>query len=300
MQRSLSEEIKFQFQTGPMSTRLILLNVFVFFILNLIILIFFLNKIDVREAEFMLLKAIAPSPNLEHNLTHPWGIILYMFSHTGFLHLLFNMIMLYFGGKLFSQFLNDKQLLNTYLFGGLSGLLFFIISYNVFPIFEDARNSPLIGASASVMAILGAISFYAPRLEIMLWGLVKMRLIYLTLILAAVDFLAIPQGNAGGRIAHLGGLLFGYYASTVFNKKNHFLNRMDITSVFYVTRWFKRKPKLKVKYSSKSAKEMNDEEYNMHKKDKQKKIDEILDKINKSGYESLSKAERDFLFNAGK
>lgn len=300
MQRTFSEEIRYQFKSGPMFTRLILVNLFVFLIINFILLIYFLNNIPSELASFKLLSIIAPTPSWQHNLTHPWSIILYMFSHIGFFHLLFNMMLLYFGGKIFSQYLSDKQLLNVYIFGGLCGLLFFIVSYNTFPVFANSQMSPIIGASASVMAVLGAISFYLPKLEVMLWGVFRMRLIYLTLIFAALDFISIPKDNAGGRIAHLGGLLFGLYASMYFKNSKHVFNRWDLTSIFFVSRWFKRKSKLKVKYSNKNSRGMSDEDYNLHKKAKQERIDEILDKINRSGYESLSKAERDFLFNAGK
>lgn len=300
MQRTFWDEIKLQFQTGPMYIRLLLLNVFVFLIVNIILLFMFLNKIPVDIGELKVLSVLAPTPDVENTVSHFWSIFLYMFLHIGFWHLLFNMLLLYFGGQMFSQFLSEKQLLNTYIFGGLSGLLFFMLAFNFFPAFENYRFSTLNGASASVMAILGAIAFYAPRMEIMLWGILRMRLIYLVLILAVLDFLAIPRDNPGGRIAHLGGLLFGLYASNVFRKPNHFLNKLDLTGIFFIRRWFKRKPKMKVKHRASNPRGKSDEEYNQEKKKRQERIDAILDKINKSGYESLTKEERDMLFNDGK
>ena len=151
-------------------------------------------------------------PTSFHTLIkQPWSFISYMFLHNGFLHLLFNMIWLHVGGKLFLQYLNPKQLLSTYILGGLFGGITLIIAYNYIPVFKPLANEAIaIGASASVFAIMVAIATYAPNyaLKFPLIGFLKLK--YIAIFMVFIDILSIPKGNAGGHIAHLGGAMFGY------------------------------------------------------------------------------------------
>lgn len=296
MQRNFFNELKYNFITGNISLRLLYINVAVFIIIKLYVLVCFLYKIPeftaLRYYSFYLL----PSADLKETVLKPWSLFIYMFSHFSVWHILFNMIMLYFIGKLFLSVQSEKRFLNIYLLGGLSGWLLYAVSYNIFPVFEGNINYPILGASASVMALFVSLALYAPNMEVYLFGIIKMRLIWIMFLYLLVDLIQIPSGvNAGGHISHLGGAILGILMVSGFRNYNSFFNRYDIRDFFKL---FKPKNKLKVAYSSK--RKFTDEEYNRAKADKQKKIDYILDKISKSGYEALSKEEKDFLFKASK
>jgi hypothetical protein len=210
------------------------------------------------------------------------------------------MLWLYWFGKIFLNYLSARQLLSTYIWGGLAGGLLFIISYNIFPVFHTILpEAKALGASASVMAIVTAISFYKPNFYVQLLLLGRIRILYLAIALFIFDFFMIKSSNAGGHIAHIGGAVWGYFY-IYFMKKGR-----DIGSLIKID--FKKffKPFLKEKKSTYSNVHYNDgpvsdEEYNKIKADNQKKIDAILDKISKSGYEKLTKEEKEMLFNMSK
>lgn len=224
-------------------------------------------------------------------LFKPWTIISYGFVHVEFLHILMNLIGLYFVGNLFIQYFTPKQFISFYILGTLFGGLIFMLSYNFFPAFSsDVSNSVLLGASAGVSAIFVGISTYIPQYQfkIPLIGFVKLW--YLAAFWVLLDIIQIPAGNAGGHFAHLGGALFGFlYVNQASNTNIKIFDR--IGALFS----FKRKP-LKTVYKSKKAqpKKQANTTY------KQQKINAILDKISKSGYDTLSKEEKDFLFKQGK
>ncbi len=228
----------------------------------------------------------------------PWTIITYMFLHEGFFHILFNLIMLYFGGILFTEYLGEKRLLWTYLAGGITGGLFYIVSFNIFPAFAQVKDiSMALGASASVLAIIVAIATYVPDLtiQLLLFGRVKLK--YVAIVFVAIDLLSIQSGNPGGHIAHLGGAFWGFiYAYTLKNGTDlfRFLHLSSYKSTF------KTRKKSKSEYHQEFKRPLSDEEYNAQKVKRQQKIDSILDKISKSGYSSLSKEEKEFLFKNSK
>ena len=140
----------------------------------------------------------------------PWTLLTYMFTHFDFLHIIFNMLWLYWFGGLFLNFFSERQLGGLYVIGGLAGALLYIVSYNFFPYFSNvAAHSTLMGASASVMAIVFAVSFYKKDMEISLLLIGRIKLIYLALFTLGIDLLAITSDNAGGHIAHIGGALAG-------------------------------------------------------------------------------------------
>ncbi len=227
-------------------------------------------------------------------LFKPWTLITYSFIHTGFFHLFWNMYLLYFASRLMLNLFNEKTFFNVYFLGVLLGGLTFILSYSVFPAFQDI--SPImVGASAGVMAVFIFMATYSPDLEVrLIFFNIKLR--YLGLAFVLLDVIQIPYGNAGGHLAHLGGAALGYFyvrrleqgvdIGTPFeNLVNRFLNL------------FSKQSKLKTVYKkttkSTTTKTTNTDE-------DQKRIDAILDKISKSGYDSLSQKEKDFLFQAGK
>lgn len=239
---------------------------------------------------------LALPANIDVFLNKPWTLISYMFLHFDFFHILFNMLWLYWFGIIFVQYLSQRQLFSTYIFGGITGGLIYILAFNVFPVFDVIKGSALaLGASASVIAIVVAISFYVPNytINLFLFGQVKIK--YLAIVTIVMDLLMINSGNAGGHIAHLGGALWGF----IYIRMLPHYDPSKMFSIFFDNTIQKisnrRKNKFKVKHGSPHV---TDEEYNLLKKEKQQRIDKILDKISQSGYNSLTKEEKELLFSS--
>jgi membrane associated rhomboid family serine protease len=278
-------------------SNLIVINTVIFLLINVFILVCWLFKFSPYASESSLSYPAywLSVPADPHQIfLRPWGIFTYMFVQQDLFHLFFNMITLYFGGQIFLRLLNEKKLLSTYILGGFMGALFFVISFNIFPVFEGALPGAIaIGASASVLAILVAAAAYAPNFEVLLLFVGRVKLKYIAIVLILIDLLSISQDNPGGHIAHLGGAAWGFfYIRYLLNK-----GWKGFPSQQKSSGWFRRKPK-KQKYSS--TRTVSDEEYNARKNENQEKIDKILEKISKNGYEGLSKEEKEILFKAGK
>lgn len=284
--------LKERFRSGGILTQLIYINIGVFIIARLTII-----ALQLFNADENLVMDYLQLPAFPYFLLHkPWTIITYMFTHYSFLHILFNMLWLYWFGKIFLFYFNGRQLGGLYIIGGIAGALLFILSYNIFPYFEDnVIFSSLVGASASVMAIVFAISFYQKDYAIDLLFFGRIKLLYLALFTIAIDMLTITSGNAGGHIAHIGGALTGIgFASLIKNGK-------DITNsinkvIDVIVNLGKKRPKMKVTYKRPET----DYEYNTRKQQETETIDRILDKLKHSGYESLSNEEKKRLFDASK
>jgi membrane associated rhomboid family serine protease len=281
---------------------LILINIAVFLAANLFGIVLWLLKLsptDNNSALSLISVWFGVPAYIPALLLKPWTIITYMFVQEDFMHILFNMMVLFFGGQLFTSFFNEKKLVSTYLLGGISGALLYILFYNVFPVFfESLPGSVAIGASAAVLSILVASATYAPDMEVGLILLGRVKLKYIALFLVIIDVFSIRQGNAGGHIAHLGGALWGFiYIRFLLNTyRNSGIGNFNFNKFFASFRR-KKKPFQKTHVNSRPLK---DDEYNKIKVEKQERIDEILDKIAKSGYEKLSKDEKEFLFNSNK
>lgn len=296
MQSSVFHEIKNFFIRGSLLARLIGINVLIFIVVNLIRVFFFLWNME--GAGSALGEWLGISSNIHVVLHRPWTLITYMFLHFEFLHILFNMIILYVGGRLFSDFIGQDRLTATYLLGGLWGALFYIVSYNIFPVFEDVVAFSLaFGASASVLAIFVAIAVYMPNYQLPLILLGRVKLKYIAIFFVILDLISIDQGNPGGHLAHLGGAMWGFiYASLLKKGKDPALIIGFYLEKF--SRLFRKKPKFRVEYTR--GRPLDDDEYNQQRTEKQKQIDLILDKISRSGYDSLSKEEKELLFKAGR
>jgi len=229
----------------------------------------------------------------------PWTLITYMFLHQELLHILFNMLMLYFGGSIFINFLNQKKLVTTYILGGISGGILYILSFNLLPTFLNILPfSYALGASASVMAIIVAAATYVPNFMVKLIFLGDVKFKFVAIGFVILDFISIPQNNAGGHIAHLGGAIFGFLYIQQMKKGNDFTLGFS-RLLDYLKSLFKPHKKMKVVYKN-QGKTKTDYDYNAQKVANQKKVDTILDKIAKSGYDSLSKEEKAILFDASK
>ena len=277
---------------------LILINVAVFVLVNIFRLGFFLYNVppEYTVCGFQISRAafyFAIPSDVSLLLERPWTLLTYMFLHEDFFHILFNLIMLYFGGILFAEYLGGKKLTATYLIGGIAGAFVYIISFNIFPAFAAVKSCSLaMGASASVLAVFIAIATYVPNLTVSLLVFGKIKLKYIAVVFVIVDLLSIEKGNPGGHLAHLGGALYGFiYILGIKKLKDSTGTFPSISKLF--SKWFSKKPKMK---ASRGSRPLQDDEYNRLKAEKQKRTDAILDKISKAGYESLTKEEKEFLF----
>ena len=276
-------DIKLRYKSGNIVEKLIYINLAIF-LFTLFVSVF---KDLYRGQMNWILEWFSLEDSFSSLLTKPWTIITYGFLHADFLHVLLNLITLYFIGNLFITYFTQKQLLNFYLLGTFSGGLLYIISHNYFPLF-DGKSSILVGASAGISAIFIGITTYIPNYQLKLRFIGFVKLWNLAAIWIGLDILALSGTNAGGHFAHLGGALFGFlYVNQVFDKKIKIWGK--------IASLFKSKKHLRTVY--KSGKKSN---LNKSTSLTQQQIDGILDKISKSGYDTLSKAEKDFLFKQGR
>ncbi|MFN3952396.1 MAG: rhomboid family intramembrane serine protease [Thermaurantimonas sp.] len=278
---------------GDTLTKLIVINVLVFVFVVFIKLFQFLLQKNFADQIIAWFTLPTYLPDL---ILRPWSFVSYMFLHEGPFHLIFNMIWLYFGGMIFLNFFSEKLLLGTYITGGLAGGLLYVLSYNIFPVFEGVVTaSTNRGASAGVMAIIIAACTYAPSFPVRLFFVLEIRLWVVAVISVLFDLANIERGNAGGHIAHLGGALFGYLMAKSYNKGVN-LTQWIFDLYDYLHTFFRPK-KMKKVYASKGYTRVYSKDSALS--DKQK-LDSILDKISQSGYDSLSKEEKEFLFKIGK
>ncbi len=290
----LFSDIKHTIKEGSVLTRLIYVNIGVFLVISIIGVVWFLAGHSNNLADWLSV----PS-NFSEIIARPWTPVTYMFLHTGFIHLLFNILGLYWFGKLFLYRLEGNKLLSVYLLGGLSGAVFYVISYNIFPVF-DSVNGLLLGASASVFAILVAIAVYDPNNEIHLSFIGTFQLKYIALFYVLLSVVGISATNPGGNIAHLGGAAFGWFY--IFQlKRGKDLGAGFIKTLNKIAGAFAGifKPKNNLKVTFKQAPK-DDYEYNRIKNREQEEVNRILEKIGKAGYDSLSKDEKELLFRQGK
>ena len=302
---SLLKDLKLKYYTATIVERLIAINVVVFVLFFLLKTLAFLFKLpnDFADEWFVFPKEIG------EYLFKPWTIITYAFMHSGILHLLFNMMILYFSGKIFLTYFSGNRIVTVYLLGGIIGALVYMLSYNLFPAFSDVGNSVLIGASASVMAIFLVVATYAPNLSVRLLILGNIKLWWIAAFFVISDVVQIPMGNAGGHLAHIGGALFGYAYAVQLQKGND-IGAGSEKFVKGLLGLFKKSEKspLKTVHKSKNKQTTSHRTRSTSRtttkkrnsSEQQQKIDAILDKISKSGYESLTKEEKDFLFKVGK
>jgi len=299
-----SDKIRYKLQTATVVEKLIAINVLVFFLFFLFRTIAYLFQLP---SDFLLEWFVFPKEPGEF-IFKPWSIITYSFLHGGIWHILSNMLILFFSGIYFLNYFSPKRLLNYFFLGVIMGALVYMLSYNLFPAFQSMGRSYLIGASAGVMAVLVGIATYIPNMRVKLLLIGSIKFWYIAAFLVALDIIQIPMSNAGGHLAHLGGAALGYVYTKQLQKGNDigswFEKIMDsFASLFKTT---ERKAKMKTVYRKNTNKKSATEQRKpfssrkLDKDEKQKQIDAILDKISKSGYDSLSKSEKDFLFKAGK
>jgi membrane associated rhomboid family serine protease len=289
LQGNLLYGLKNFFLQKNVMSRLMLINVAIWIICLFISVFTWLFNIS--DISFVT-KLFAVPSDISALAEKPWSVFTYMFLQEEFWHLFFNMLMLYYGGKIFLQYFSDKQLLLTYIFGGLFGALFFILAFNAFPVFENMKGHAFaLGSSASVLSILIAAATYRPDYTLNLFLLGQVRMKWVAIVFVIIDFLSITKGNSGGHIAHLGGALWGFLYVSMLKKD------------FDIYKIFKKKAKIRVKTVNSEnyhKRPKTDEQYNAERAANQEEIDRILDKISKNGYSSLSDKEKEFLFRQSK
>ncbi len=297
-QRSFLDELKVLFKQSTFM-KLIFMNVAVFLLIQ-VALVFGRLAGDQPAVEIILGQIFAMPTGLEDYIFHPWTIVTSMFAHFGFFHLFLNMLMLYFVGRMFEQIYDGRRLLYTYILGGLAGGALEIVAHLIFPGMYGLSAS-VVGASGAVMALFILLGFSQPQMQVSLFGVFPIRLIWLALIYFAFDFIRLGTDDGVAHFAHIGGAIIGMIGSQNLHNTSNIINRFQ-RFCERIIRLFKKRERshLKVKRSSEEVRYMTDEEYNADAKQRQKEIDRILDKISKSGYESLSKREKDFLFNQTK
>ena len=284
------DDIKKTFRDGSNLTKLIYVNIAVFILITIAAVIgFLLNNPDIS------IKAIdifsVPS-SFKALLLRPWTLITYMFVHKDIWHILFNMLWLYWFGRIFLEYLDQRKLLAVYFLGGLSGALLYILSFNVFPAFAGVvSESVAIGASASVMAIVIAIAAYVPDYTVHLFLFGRIKIKYMALAIFVLTSVMDFPSNSGGKLAHIGGAFFGYFYT--FNlRQGREVGKGFNRIIDYFATVFKPGKKLKVTH----RKATTEYEYNKTRVEYQSRINSILDKISKGGYDSLTKEEKETLF----
>ena len=294
---SIIDDLKLQYRSGGIALKLIYWNVALFAIP---VVIFGLLSLFGAHIDYLQYVSLDSRPF--SLLWKPWSVLTYALFHSGPFHLLFNMFILHFSARLFTTYFNQKQLLGLYILGGIFAGLVYMLSYQVLPIFQNSI-SILVGASASIMAILFATVTYNPHMEMRLMFIGRVKLWQIAVVLIVLDLFQLPMSNTGGHLAHLGGALFGYLYMTLLNKGTDLTDGVTKIINLFVnqTQTKKSKTPFKKVHKNYNTTPPATAESRIVKKDKtQQQIDEILDKISASGYDALSKEEKDFLFRAGK
>jgi membrane associated rhomboid family serine protease len=276
--------------------QLIIINVAVFLLLAVV---YVFTKISGLESIFTVIdnQFLIP-PRFMDFIARPWTIITYAFAHDllDIFHILFNMLALYWFGKLFVEYLGSDKLIAVYVLGAISGGVLYLLMFNTIPFFiERSQFSGMVGASAAVFAVIIATATLLPNYTFYLLFLGPVKIKYIALFYIVISFIGSVGPNAGGNLAHLGGALIGF----VYIKQLQVGVNWGgwITSILdWMKELFKPKPKVKVTYRKTEPKKKQDS----FNKATQEEIDIILDKISDRGYESLSKEEKEKLFNASK
>ena len=289
------ENLKHKYKAGNVITRLLFINTLVFVALKVVMVIFTLFNIHaVDPVTFLGVPSHVPIL-----LSRFWTPITYMFVHEGFLHLLFNMLWLYWFGQIFLQYFSGRTLGSLYLLGGLAGALFYAVAFNTIPYYTDMDRGWMIGASAAVMSIVMGAAFYRPEVQMNLLFLGSIKIVYIAVFAFLIDFLSLGStANPGGHVAHIGGALLGYLFAVHYKRGKDITNWMSrlLDGLVGLFKPRQKSARMKVKHSRNET----DWEYNKRRNDEQEVIDAILYKLKQSGYGSLSSDEKKKLFDASK
>ncbi|MAN59368.1 MAG: rhomboid family intramembrane serine protease [Flavobacteriaceae bacterium] len=287
-----TNNLTYQYRTANIVLKLIVINALIFLVVTLGAFLF--GSTPAAVARWFVLP-----DSVGEILLQPWSLLTYSFLHFGFWHIFWNMLWLYWFGAFVLNLFSERRILTIYLLGALFGGLLYVLSYNLFPVFTEHRGY-LLGASAAVRAIVIFVAAYTPQTEVRVFFF-NVKVWHIGLFVVLLDLIQMPtSGNAGGLLAHLGGAGFGYLYAVQLRKGNDigswFERMIEGVATFFKTK--KQKPFRKVHRTSKRSATASPKRESRN--EQQKKVDAILDKIGKSGYDSLTKEEKDFLFKAGK
>lgn len=301
-QQNVFQYLRTALRNYGMLGRLLLVNSAVYLVLLLILVAEVLFKQEGLQESVLLYLAAPGDPALLAYV--PWTVLTSMFTHYGFAHFLFNMLVLFFTSIIFLQHFSQQRLLSTYILGGIAAYVLHVASYYIFPAFAQHTPSSVVGASGAIMAIFMAAAFHRPGMRVRLFGVLPVPLIIIAGLYIVTDLMGITEQTKGSgsniaHFAHLGGALFGALSIIGADSSRHFMYTVDRFFGWFAKPvfLFKRKPKMKVHQGGNQTRTMSDEEFNYNKKLRQDRLDAILDKIGKKGYEGLTKEEKDFLFN---
>ncbi len=312
MLQSILDDVKREFSYGNMVTRIIIINVAFFVFVHLVNITLYLAGGGQPSPFFReFIHFFSMSSDWKHILTHPWVIITSMFLHEGFWHILWNMLFLYWFGRIVGDFLGNQRILPIYLLGGVAGSIIYFITANLLIYGAEGARFAL-GASAGVMAIVVAAGATSPDyvMRLLLIGDVKLK--YIVGVLVFLDLIGIASDiNTGGHFAHLGGAFFGWLFVRQLREGNDWgapVNNLIDRIVNFFRGLFSGQQRTRsrgprVVYRNpvkKRAARKSDTKASPEELSHQERLDAILDKIKKSGYESLSSEEKEFLFNASK
>lgn len=286
---NIIDDIKLQYKVGGVAFRIIYWNIGCF----LVSLVFFYQY---SGGAFNFPSWIALSTDPANFVVKPWTFLIYAFFHDGFWHLLFNMMILNFSSQLFLTYFTQKQLLGSYLLGAVFAGIVFVISYYFLNI-----DTVIVGASAAIMTILVAVTTYQPLMNVRMLFIGNVKLWHITAVLLILDLMQFRLDNMGGHISHLSGALFGFiYIKLLENGMDLSTGVTKVIDLFANT--FRKSPTTPFKKIHKNYNKPPEQRKAkiVVKSKSQAQIDEILDKISQSGYDSLTKEEKDFLFKAGK
>lgn len=296
------EEFKNAFQRyNNGHVQLIIVNLAVFVIMGVVMVVTRVSGFDALWATIH--EQFQIPARFPEFITRPWTIFTYMFMHDlqGILHILFNMLILYWFGRLFVEYLGSDKLIALYLLGGIAGGIAYLLAFNTIPFYvgqAEVARIGMVGASAAVNAIVVATATLVPNYTFFLLFIGPVRIKYIAGAIVFLSFLGAVGSNAGGNIAHLGGALMGYVYMKQLQAGVNWGGWITVTLDWFKD-LFKEKPRVKVSYrkerntgggSGPSGKASYTQE----------EIDRILDKISEGGYESLTKDEKEKLFNASK
>lgn len=294
---SFITDLKNNYKRGDISIQYIYINIGIYVLVSLVSVVWMLFNWGIPAwIHCFQLPAWFPS-----FIKQPWSLFTYMFLHAGVLHLLFNMLWLYWFGRMFLSLFSARHFRGLYILGGICGGLLYMLAYNVFPYFQSyLYGSVLVGASASVLAIVVATAYRIPEFQVNFMFIGAVRLKYVALFVVLMDLLFVTSGNGGGHIAHLGGALAGWWFAWSLNK-GHDITKwinfcIDWLFGIFDSRKKAKKPKMKVNKGGRAQ----DYDYNAQKKRQSEEVDRILDKLKKSGYGSLTTEEKKRLFDASK
>lgn len=289
------DDLKLQYKIGGIAIRLIFWNILFFVVPEVVFALLKLFSVPINYVEYVSL-----SSNSINLFWKPWSVLTYAFFHSGIIHLLMNMLMLFYVGRLFTTFFTQKQFLGIYILGAIFSGIVYIIGYAFLPALMNV-NTNMVGASGAIMTVLIATVSYQPFMEVRLFGVWKLPLWQIAFLFLFIDMIQLPMNNTGGHIAHLAGALFGFIYIKLLVNGTDLSNIVSTVIDFFVNLFqpSKKTPFKKVHVNPK--KPFTKSTSKIVVKDKsQQQIDEILDKISQSGYDALTAEEKEFLFKAGK